>query len=173
MAETLRGVGGLVFVAHGDRFANELGRRNCVAGEMWNDKPPFRLSFGSGKHYSGRGVMKVQESGTTLASDMGVPVSKAIRLGSSISMGSRQPKMWESIEALIQASLKRPRIPIGRSFLAYRGGKSWDEVPGKTGSGKKFHRNVISGADFTADVRHVPRELEVIAGGVLQRGGCS
>ena len=41
-------------------------------------------------------------------------------------------------------------------------GKSWDEVPGQTGSGKKFHRNVISGADFAADVRHVPRELEVM-----------
>ena len=38
-------------------------------------------------------------------------------------------------------------------FSAYPGGKSWDEVPGQTGSGKLFHRNVISGADFTADVR--------------------
>ena len=38
--------------------------------------------------------------------------------------------------------------PHGRSFPAYPGGKSWDEVPGKTGSGKMFHRNVISGADF-------------------------
>ena len=47
VAETLRGVGGLVFVAHGNRFANELGRRNCVTGEMWKDKLPFRLSFGS------------------------------------------------------------------------------------------------------------------------------
>ena len=44
VAETLRG---LVFVAHGNRFANELGRRNCVTGEMWKDKPPFHLSFGS------------------------------------------------------------------------------------------------------------------------------
>ena len=47
VAETLRGVGGLVFVAHGNSFANELGRRNCVTREMWEDKPPFRLSFGS------------------------------------------------------------------------------------------------------------------------------
>ena len=30
------------------------------------------------------------------------------------------------------------------------GGKSWDDVPGQTGSGKKFHRNVILGVDFTA-----------------------
>ena len=89
--------------------------------------------------------MKLQESGTTLALDMGVPVSK----------------MWESIEALIQASLKTAQDPVGGPFPAYSAGKSWDEVPGKSGSGKKFHRNVISGADFTADVRHVPRELEV------------
>ena len=47
-------------------------------------------------------------------------------------------------------------------FSAYPGGKSWDEVPGQTNSGKKFHRNVISGADFTADVRHIPRVLEVM-----------
>ena len=40
----------------------------------------------------------------------------------------------------------------------YPGGKSWDKVPGQTGSGKKFHRNVISGADFTAE----PRELDVM-----------
>ena len=48
---------------------------------------------------------------------------------------------------------------------AYPGGKSWDEVPGQMGSGKKFHRNVISGADFRAYVRHVPIELEVMARG--------
>ena len=61
-----------------------------------------------------------------LAVDMGVPVSKK----------------WESIEVLIQASLKTAQDPDGRSFPAYLGGKSWDEVPAKTSSGKKFHRNV-------------------------------
>ena len=44
VAETLRGVGGLVFVAHGNHCANELGRRNYVTGEMWKNKPPFRLA---------------------------------------------------------------------------------------------------------------------------------
>ena len=34
VAETLRGVGGLVFFAHGNRFATELGMRDCVTGEM-------------------------------------------------------------------------------------------------------------------------------------------
>jgi len=42
-AEALRGVGGLVFDAKGKRFANELGRRDYVTGEMWKNKPPFRL----------------------------------------------------------------------------------------------------------------------------------
>ena len=42
------------------------------------------------KHYSGRGVMKLHESGTALAEGMGVPVSK----------------MPGSIEALCQASLE-------------------------------------------------------------------
>ena len=42
-AETLRGVGGLVLDAHGERFANELDRRDYVIGKMWKNKPPFRL----------------------------------------------------------------------------------------------------------------------------------
>ena len=60
------------------------------------------------KHYTGRGVMKLQESGTTLASKMGVPVSK----------------MWESIEALIQAYLKTAKDPDGEPYLVYPSGKS-------------------------------------------------
>merc|ERR1739836_190739 len=35
--------GGLVLDANGNRFANELGRRDYVTGEMWKNKPPFRL----------------------------------------------------------------------------------------------------------------------------------
>ena len=53
-------------------------------------------------------------------------------------------------------------LELNAVYDAYPGGKSWDEVPDHTGSGKKFHRNVISGVDFTADVRQVPRELEVL-----------
>ena len=49
-----------------------------------------------------------------------------------------------------------------RSFPAYPGGKSWDEVPGKTGSGKKFYRNVISGADFTADVNEFTERIQIV-----------
>ena len=63
-AEALRGVVGLVFDALGNRFANELGRRDYVTGEMWKNKSPFRLALNKAasdeiawhcKHYTGRG----------------------------------------------------------------------------------------------------------------------
>ena len=85
MAETLRGVGGLVFVAHGNHYANELGRRNCVTGEMWKNKS-VNIAGITLDVESRNSVSLVQ----CLAADMGVPVSK----------------VWESIEVLIQAPLK-------------------------------------------------------------------
>merc|ERR1711934_349099 len=84
-AEALRGVGGIVLDANGKRFANELGRRDYVTGEMWKNKPPFRLCLNKAaydeiiwhcRHYTGRGVMKFYESGKALAADMGIPVEK-------------------------------------------------------------------------------------------------
>ena len=45
LSETLPGVGGFVFVAHGNHCANELRRRNCVTGEVWKDKLPFRFTL--------------------------------------------------------------------------------------------------------------------------------
>merc|ERR1711966_471504 len=84
-AEALRGVGGLVLDADGNRFANELGRRDYVTGEMWKSKGPFRLCLNKAasdeiiwhcKHYTGRGVMKYFDSGKALAAEMGVPVEK-------------------------------------------------------------------------------------------------
>ena len=83
--------------------------------------------------------MKFYESGATLAQDMGVSVSK----------------MEESIEAYYQASLKAAADPDGGPFPAYPSGKSWDEASGKTGSGKKFFNNAISGADFAAQPYYV------------------
>ena len=68
-----------------------------------------------------------------LAVDMGMPVSK----------------MWESIEAQIQASLKIARITT-ETFPAYPSDNSWDDDFGKTGSEKKFLHNAISGAGFAA-----------------------
>ena len=45
VAETLRGADDLVFVAHGNHFANELGRRNYGTGETWKNKSLFRLAL--------------------------------------------------------------------------------------------------------------------------------
>ena len=85
VVEALRGVCGLVFDTYRDRLTNELGRRNFVTGEVWKNKHPFRLAPNKAitnditwecKHHIGRGVMKLHESGATLAGDMGVLVSK-------------------------------------------------------------------------------------------------
>ena len=67
--EELYGVGGPVFDANGNRVANELGKRDCVTGEMWENKPPFSLDLNNAvsddrqcKHYTGRGVRKLHRS---------------------------------------------------------------------------------------------------------------
>ena len=79
--EELHGVGGFVSDTNGDRVANELGGRNCVTGEMRKNKLPSGLDLDSTidwqcKHYTGRGVRKLHESGTTLAEGMEALVSK-------------------------------------------------------------------------------------------------
>merc|ERR1719487_757096 len=138
-AEALRGVGGLIFNKDGYRFANELGRRDYVTGEMWKSKPPFRLCLNEAasteiiwhcKHYTGRGVMKHYESGADLAKDMGVDVAV----------------LEATHEAHYQAAKKQEKDPDGGSFPAYPSGKTWDEPSGKTGSGKKFFHNIIPGS---------------------------
>jgi flavocytochrome c len=147
-AEALRGVGGLVFDANGRRFANELGRRDYVTGEMWKNKPPFRLCLNKAageeiiwhcKHYTGRGVMKFYENGAKLAEDMGVALSV----------------LEEETEKHYQASVKMEKDPDGGSWPAYPYGKSWDEPSGKTGSGKKFYHNVIPGSKVASEPFYV------------------
>ena len=82
-AEALRGEGGLLLNSQGQRFADELGHRDYVSGEMWKQKDsskwPIRLVLNSKasnvldfhtRHYSGRGLMK-KMSGAQLAKDIG------------------------------------------------------------------------------------------------------
>ena len=123
--EALHGVGGLIFDAHGNCVANELGKRDCVTEEMWENKPPFSLALNSAvsddtawqcKHYTGRGLRKLHESGTAPAEDLEALVS-------------RTP---DSIEAHYQASLKTARNPNGEPYPAFTSDKSWDEASGKT-----------------------------------------
>jgi succinate dehydrogenase/fumarate reductase flavoprotein subunit len=147
-AEALRGVGGLVLDSLGKRFANELGRRDYVTGEMWKNKPPFRLCLNKAasdeiiwhcKHYTGRGVMKYYKSGADLAKDMGVPTET----------------IAAEMEQHYQASKKQEKDPDGGQWPAYPSGKSWDAASGPTGSGKKFYHNVISGAEFATQEYYV------------------
>ncbi|RYP47919.1 hypothetical protein DL769_011261 [Monosporascus sp. CRB-8-3] len=82
-AEALRGEGGLLLNADGDRFCDELGHRDYVSGMMWKEKDkgkfPIRLILNSKasntldfhtRHYSGRGLMK-KMSGKQLAKEIG------------------------------------------------------------------------------------------------------
>ena len=58
-AEALREVGGLVFSALGNRFANELGRRDNVTEEMWRNKPPFCLALNKAASDGLRGIASI------------------------------------------------------------------------------------------------------------------
>merc|ERR1712050_740263 len=147
-AEALRGVGGLVFDKDGKRFANELGRRDYVTGEMWKNKPPFRLCLNKAasdeiiwraKHYTGRGVMKYYPSGEELAKDMGVDLQVLI----------------DTHDQHYQAAKKTEKDPDGGSWPAYPSGKSWDDASGPTGSGKKFYHNVIPGSQVAKEPFYV------------------
>ncbi|EIW71298.1 fumarate reductase [Tremella mesenterica] len=80
-AEALRGVGGLLIDATGNRFVDELQHRDYVTNKMWeNNKFPVRLVLNSTsskeiewhcKHYVGRGLMKRFNSGDELAKEIG------------------------------------------------------------------------------------------------------
>lgn len=74
----MRGVGGLLLNKHGDRFCDELGRRDYVSKLMRinSNDGPFRLVLNGAaskeiewhcKHYVGRGLMKRFETGAELA----------------------------------------------------------------------------------------------------------
>merc|ERR1711881_210267 len=162
-AEALRGVGGLIFDANGKRFANEVGRRDYVTGEMWKNKPPFRLTLNNAaatemiwhaKHYTGRGVMKYYESGNALAKDMGIDVKV----------------LMEEHDKHYAAAKKMEKDPDGGPFPAYPSGKCWDEASGKTGSGKKFYANELEGSKVPDDPFYVAIITPVIhycMGGLL------
>merc|ERR1712170_263287 len=147
-AEALRGVGGLVLDANGKRFANELGRRDYVTGEMWKNKPPFRLCLNKAasdeiiwhcKHYTGRGVMKFYETGAELAKDMGVPLKT----------------LEDAHQQHYNAAKKMEKDPDGGSWPAYPSGKSWDDASRPTGRGKKFYHNIIPGSQVATEPFYV------------------
>jgi flavocytochrome c len=80
-AEALRGVGGILLDSNGNRFCDELGRRDYVTGEMNKNKGPFRLVLNGKagkeiewhcKHYIGRKLMKHFKNGDDLAKEFGI-----------------------------------------------------------------------------------------------------
>ncbi|KAJ3039763.1 hypothetical protein HDV00_011890 [Rhizophlyctis rosea] len=108
-AEALRGVGGLLLDANGNRFADELGHRDYVTGQMWKNKGPFRLVLnGKGgkeiewhcKHYMGRGLMKHFKSGQHLAKEMGI-----------------SPSVLESTFSKYNDFAKNKNDPFGKKFF--------------------------------------------------------
>merc|ERR1719395_96302 len=128
-AEALRGVGGILIDAKGERFANELGRRDYVTGRMWKNKPPFRLMLNSKaakeihwhcEHYKGRGVMKYYKNCKELAEEAGF----------SYDTLAKTMATYNGIAAKMIAG--EPGAP----YEAYGGGMSWDPW------GKKFFHNV-------------------------------
>merc|ERR1711988_353718 len=66
-----------------------------------------------------------------LAADMNVPLDTLV----------------DETEKHYEAAEKTKKDPDGGSWPAYPSGKSWDEVSGKTGSGKKFYHNIIQGSE--------------------------
>ncbi|KAG1456413.1 hypothetical protein G6F46_007544 [Rhizopus delemar] len=80
-AEALRGCGGLLLDADGNRFCDELGHRDYVTGMMNKNKFPIRLVLNTAaskeiewhcRHYAGRGLMKKFDNGEALAKEMGI-----------------------------------------------------------------------------------------------------
>lgn len=108
-AEALRGVGGIMVDANGKRFADELGRRDYVSGEMYKNKGPFRLILNEKasneiawhcKHYVSRGVMVKHANGYELAKFMGV-----------------QPSVLAQTFADYNACAQRKSCPFGKKFF--------------------------------------------------------
>jgi hypothetical protein len=83
--------------------------------------------------------MKFYENGEALAKDMGVPLSV----------------LEQTTEEHYQAAKKMEKDPDGGPFPAYPSGKTWDEVSGKTGSGKKFFHNIIPGSAVKSEPFYV------------------
>uniref|UniRef100_A0A7S3KZI5 Cytochrome b5 heme-binding domain-containing protein n=1 Tax=Amphora coffeiformis TaxID=265554 RepID=A0A7S3KZI5_9STRA len=94
-AELLRGVGGILLNAQGQRFCNELGRRDYVSGEMLKQPrpkeeqwPTFALVLSqtaadaAARHvetYTNRGVLTKLHGTVALADWLGVPHTQLVR----------------------------------------------------------------------------------------------
>merc|ERR1719282_511837 len=126
-AEALRGVGCVLLDMNGQRFCNELGRRDYVTGMMWknhgftqgstagfflclNGKASKEIEWHC-KHYKGRGIMKAYKNMQDFAKEYNIPLA--------------------NIEATFNnyndIADKQAKDPESVPFEAYGGGKSHDK----------------------------------------------
>jgi len=135
-AEALRGVGGVLLDMKGQRFCNELGRRDYVTGMMWknhgvtlgnctgfflclNSKSSKEIEWHC-KHYKGRGIMKSYKSMEEFAAEYKIPLEN----------------IAATFKDYNELADKQAKDPEGGPYEAYGGGKSWDKW------GKKFYHNL-------------------------------
>jgi len=135
-AEALRGVGGVLLDINGNRFCNELGRRDYVTGMMWKNKGVvygntagfFLMLNGKAsaeitwhcKHYKGRGLMKAYQGLESFTKEHGMSLSN----------------VQKTFAEYNELSEKQEKDPDGGPYEAYGGGKAWDKW------GKKFYHNL-------------------------------
>merc|ERR1712187_113827 len=135
-AEALRGVGGVLLDMNGQRFCNELGRRDYVTGMMWKNKglvqgntAGFFLCLNSKaskeiewhcKHYKGRGIMKSYNNMSEFAKQYGIPLAN----------------IETTFKEYNEIAAKQAKDPENGPFEAYGGGKSYDKW------GKKFFHSL-------------------------------
>jgi len=135
-AEALRGVGGVLLDLDGNRFCNELGRRDYVTGMMWKNKgvkmgntTGFFLCLNSkasteilwhAKHYKGRGLMESFANMGEFAKKYGIPLAN----------------IEATFKSYNEIAQKQETSPDSGPYEAYGGGKSHDVW------GKKFFHNL-------------------------------
>jgi len=152
-AEALRGVGGVLLDINGNRFCNELGRRDYVTGMMWknqgltlgnttgfflclNGKASEEIKWHC-KHYNGRGLMKSFKNMGEFAKEYNIPLANI-------------EKTFKSYNEIAD---KQEKDPDHGPYEAYGGGQSWDAW------GKKFFHNLPL---ETSDAFHVAIVTPVI-----------
>jgi flavocytochrome c len=159
-AEALRGCGGVLLDITGNRFANELGRRDYVTGMMWKNKgvqmgntTGFFLCLNGKaskeiewhcKHYKGRGIMKGYKNMGEFAKEYNIPLA--------------------NIEATFNdynvIAEKQEKDPDSGPFEAYGGGKSHDKW------GKKFFHNLPMDVNDAFNVAIVTPVIHYCMGGM-------
>merc|ERR1712066_785702 len=163
-AEALRGVGGVLLDIKGNRFCNELGRRDYVTGMMWknsgvtlgstagfflclNGKASKEIAWHC-KHYKGRGIMKSYNNMGEFAKEYDIPLAN----------------IESTFKAYNEIADKQDQDPGNGPYEAYGGGKSWDKW------GKKFFHNLPLETNDSFHVAIVTPVIHYCMGGMSING---